>query len=67
MREEADRVRQLQEEGYKQKLKNIEEGKLKREQKKVEFSYNVPLNKMSIWGICLCSTSLKFYIHFCIA
>lgn len=35
MREEADRVRQLQEEGYKLKLKYIEEGKQAREQKKV--------------------------------
>jgi hypothetical protein len=38
MREEGDRIRQLQEEGYKLKLKYIQEGKVTKEQKKVPSS-----------------------------
>ena len=37
MREEADRVRQLQEEGYKTKLRYMEEGKKLREEKTVGY------------------------------
>ncbi|KAL4235696.1 hypothetical protein ACF0H5_004089 [Mactra antiquata] len=37
MREEADRVRLLQEAGYQKKLQNIKEGKQMREEKKVEL------------------------------
>ena len=39
MREEADRVRQLQEEGYKTKLRYMEEGKKVREEKTVGFNF----------------------------
>lgn len=37
MREESDRQRQLQEEGFKLKLQFIQEGKKSREEKKVSY------------------------------
>lgn len=45
MKEENDRIRQLQEEGLQQKLKFTQEGKQAREEKKVRISID---NKLAL-------------------
>ncbi|XP_053393979.1 glucosidase 2 subunit beta-like isoform X2 [Mercenaria mercenaria] len=50
MREEADRIRQLQEEGYKLKQKFIEEGKQAKEQKKAELE-QLEKNKIELEAV----------------